>query len=71
VLGKDLSAKYRSEHLSYDFDKRREVRETRLPQSPTIVVTMNNVRFLLVWKGTYVFNGGANPAVWDLRILRW
>lgn len=34
-----------------------------------VVATMNNVRFLLVWKDTYVFTGGYTNAGWLLRAM--
>jgi hypothetical protein len=42
----DPISKSRSQHLIYDFDERGEVRKTRIPRPPTVVVTMNNVEFL-------------------------
>ncbi|KAJ5153603.1 uncharacterized protein N7500_009042 [Penicillium coprophilum] len=50
-----LSTKYKSQHLAYDFDATGDVRTSRVPRAPSVVAVQNSVRFLLAWKGVYVF----------------
>ncbi|KAJ5371582.1 hypothetical protein N7517_003588 [Penicillium concentricum] len=61
-----LSTSYRAKHLAYDFDARGEVRTSHVPRAPSVVVTQNNIRFLLAWRGVYVLTGGYNDAGWLL-----
>lgn len=53
--------------LRYDFDARENPRRERVPRGQTVVVTQNNVQFLLAWKGTYVFTGGKGDMGWLLQ----
>ncbi|KAJ5362883.1 hypothetical protein N7541_003727 [Penicillium brevicompactum] len=62
-----LSAEERSTIFPYDFNTDGDIRIHRVPKSPTVVITQNNIRFLPVWRDTYILTGGFNLAGWLLK----
>ncbi|KAJ5347731.1 hypothetical protein MYU51_009717 [Penicillium brevicompactum] len=62
-----LSPKERASQLPFDFDRRGDIRRTRVPKPPTVVAVQNNVRFFIAWKDTYIFTGGRNDMGWLLQ----
>ena len=61
-----LHQRYRRYYLKYDFDARGHIRKNRVPRAPTAVLTLNNVRYLPVFKDTYILSGGFLQAGWLL-----